>query len=196
MVYQRVAATVIGLGLASAAWAGAGESHGWDYNKVGQDILFHAINFVILAGLLWWFVVPVAQDSVRQRAVTLREDIDTAQSRREAAERRHADLTDRLASIEHEISEMRARATKDAERDAAAIKARAEAAAVALEETVARQIRDESARARAALREEAAEIAVDLAADLLRDRMSEGEQRRLASEFLSTVRAAEEAPHA
>ncbi len=161
-----------------------------------DDIGFHAINLAILLGIFWWAAVPAVRDMVHQRAVVLKDEIGDAQSVRDEASRRHAALTDRLAAIETEISAMRERAEADAARETADIEARAQRAAEGLSETVGRQIRDEAARARQALRAEAVEIAVELAEGILRDQIAEGDQRALASAFLDTVRTAEEGPHA
>lgn len=163
---------------------------------VADDIGFHALNFLLLVGLLVWAGRGPLRDMLHQRALALRTGIDEAQALRAEAVARHEALTARLAALEAEVGEIHARATRDAEAEAARIVERAEAGAARLKETVSRQIRDEAARARQALRAEAVEIAVELAEGILRDQVSADDQQRLAAAFLDTVRSAEEAPHA
>jgi len=161
-----------------------------------DDIGFHAFNFALFAGLLWWFAVPPLRDHAHTRSVAIREDIEEAQSLRDEAARRHTEITDRLAALESELMAIEGRAEADAAHEATQIEARAEAAAASLKETVGRQIRDEAARARQALRAEAVEIAVELAEGILKERVGADDHKALASAFLDTVRAAEEGPHA
>lgn len=175
----------------TANWMDADSDH-----FVLGGVGWHAINFALFVGLLWWFALPPLRDLAHSRSVTIRTDLDEAQSLRDEAARRHTEITDRLAALEAELSAIEGRAEAEAASESARIEERAKAAAAALKETVERQIRDEAARARQALRAEAVEIAVELAEGILKERVGADDQKALASAFLDTVRASEEGPHA
>ncbi len=154
---------------------------------VAGDVLFHAFNFLIFIGLIWWGAGSTVRDSVRARAITIKRDIGEASELRAAAQTRHDGVAARLAALESEIAAMHQRAKDEGVAEEQAIRVRAEAAAKAIAETAQRQIRDESVRARALIRREAVEIAVKLAEEILTKEIQPTDQRRLAQQFLDTI---------
>ena len=56
-------------------------------------------------------------------------------------------------------------------------------------EDLAREIADEGARARRAIRDEAVILAVQLAEGILAGQVQSGDQKRLADEFLNTLKS-------
>jgi F-type H+-transporting ATPase subunit b len=67
------------------------------------------------------------------------------------------------------------------------ILARAEEDAARIAESAERSIRDETERARQALRREVAELSVDLAREKLSAEVNTDDQKRLAGDFIDTV---------
>jgi F-type H+-transporting ATPase subunit b len=67
------------------------------------------------------------------------------------------------------------------------ILARAEEDAARIAESAERSIRDETERARQALRREVAELSVDLAREKLSTEVNTDDQKRLAGDFIDTV---------
>jgi F-type H+-transporting ATPase subunit b len=84
---------------------------------------------------------------------------------------------------------MKADAETDAVKEQEAILARGEEDAARIAESAQRSIRDETDRARQALRREVAELSVGLAREKLTNAVSAEDQNRLTGDFIDTVKA-------
>lgn len=150
---------------------------------------FHFLNFVIYGGLALFFAGPVIRDGLRARAADIKSGILEAAKLRDEAVARDEAVSKRLGALSAEIAEMAARAKTDAAADEARIVERAQDAARRVGETAQRQIADEGARARRAIRDEAVIVAVQLAEGILAGQIQSGDQKRLADEFLNTLKS-------
>lgn len=150
---------------------------------------FHFLNFVIYGGLALFFAGPVIRDGLRSRAAGIKAGIVEAAKLRDEAVARDEAVSKRLGELSAEIAEMAARAKADAAADEARILERAQDAARRVGETAQRQIADEGARARRAIRDEAVVLAVQLAEGILAGQVQSGDQKRLADEFLNTLKS-------
>ena len=83
---------------------------------------------------------------------------------------------------------MKENAETEAQSEQQAILARAEEDAARIAESAQRSIRDETERARQALRREVAELSVDLAREKLSSSVTSDDQNRLAGDFIDTVK--------
>lgn len=158
-------------------------------NYVLTSLGFHFLNFVIYGGLMLAFARPVIRDGLRARAAGIKTGIAEATKLRDEAVARDEAVTKRLAALSQEIADMAARAESDAKAEEARIVARAESAARAAGDTAKRQIADEGARARRAIRDDAVLLAVELAEGILKSQLQAGDQKRLADEFLNTLKS-------
>lgn len=154
---------------------------------VVTPVLFHAINFSLLVGAIWFFAGASIKDAVRARAIIMRSEIDEAAKIKAAAQARHAEIAARMDGLSAEVAALKAKAEADAKSEEAAIARRGEEAAERIAATATRQINDEAARARFALRREAVDLAVSLAEGILKQQVAPADQRRLAEELLSTL---------
>jgi F-type H+-transporting ATPase subunit b len=150
-------------------------------------IAWHAFNFAVLIGLILWLGRSGIKDSLHERAVKIRASVEEAASAKAAAEARQAEIAARLNRLEDEITAMKDRARAEALAEEARIAERADEAARRIAETAQRQIGDEAARARTALRAEAVDLAVKLAEGILRSNVGANDQRRLAEQFLASI---------
>jgi F-type H+-transporting ATPase subunit b len=150
-------------------------------------MVFHALNLLILFGLIGWFARKPIKDAIADRAVTVKKDMDEINALRKQAQDRYAEIETRLQGYEKKLAEMKTDAEKDAVAEAREIAARAERDAAMIQQAAERTIRDETLRARHALRKDAVELAMKIAEQQLRHQITESDQRRLASEFLGTV---------
>lgn len=173
--------------IASAPAFAAGGGHGADDGVPWVKIGFHAINFGILVFILVKFGGPAIMDSLRGRSLTIKRDIQEADTLKREAKARHDELTARLDKVAGELESIRHQAEVDGANEEERMRASAEAAAVRIAETAERQIADETVRARQAIREEAVAQAVELAESILRNNVNADDQKRLASEFLASV---------
>ncbi len=166
----------------SDAWAsGAGDPPDW--NAIG----FHLINFVILASLLTFLLRGKLKEALSNRAARVKGDIDESNRLRKDAMQRFEDLESRLEGFENELAGMKAEAETNALTEQQAIMARAEEDAARIAESAQWSIRDETERARQALRQEVAELSVGLAREKISANVTEDDQSRLTGDFIDTV---------
>ncbi len=152
-----------------------------------DKLIFHAINLLLLFGILFWAVRRPAADFIRERALLIRKRLTDTKALRDDAEKEHAEIEARLAKITDEVANMRARAQTLAEKEHADLVARSHLEAERIAKTAQRNIRDEVVRARNTLRQEAVELAVQLAESTLRDAVNQADQQKLARQFLSSL---------
>ena len=181
----------IGLLIAVPAWLLAnletfpsGSSIPWGF------IARHAFNLALLLGLLAALLRKPIGNAVKARASNIRVAIDEAQALRKDAEARYEMLEGRLSRFEGEMQQMKAEATKHAEQERDAILAQAQREAQAIKNAAEHTIRDETARARQALQQEAVLLAMQLAEERLRSQVASADNQRLTREVLDSMNAA------
>lgn len=153
----------------------------------GTKIGIHAVNLLIILGVLGYFVRRPVADALANRRAEIRRGIEAAEQARAAARARAAAIEARLGAIESEVGQLRAEAEVEATREAEVIARRAAVDVAAVDAAATRAIQDELARARAALRAEAATLAVGLAGELASRNIAEGDHARLTQSFVTTV---------
>ncbi len=153
--------------------------------QAGALVIFLAILVKVAAR-------PIG-DALKNRAATVREQLEEARRLKAEADARAAEMSARLAALDGQISEMKAQAKADAAAEAERIAARAEADVARVKESAERTIREETLRARNDLRAEAVTLAVALAKGTLAKNVSAEDQAKLAREFLATVTTTGEA---
>lgn len=154
---------------------------------VVTDLIFHFINLAILLGVIGYAVRRPVADLFRERARGIRAELTDSARQRDEANQRHQELVARLDKIEGEVDEMSNQAREAAAREEANLIERAEREAARIAEQASRSIRDETTRARNALRREAVELAVQLAENTLRSNVASEDQRALAKDFLDKL---------
>ena len=147
----------------------------------------HAFNLLLYVGIILFFVRRPAQDALRGRALEIRKTITDSAKERDEAKDRHEEVTARLHKLEDEIATMRAEAEADAKLESERMVARAREEAERIAATGQRNIRDEIARARNELRNDAVELAVQLAENTLKEAVTAADQKRLAQDFLASL---------
>lgn len=175
--------------VSGVAFAAGAEHHVETFEEVGSKILFHAINFVLLIALLVWATRGLIRNGLANRAAAIRTDIEASQKLREEAQARFDELQARIDGLAGRISQMEAEAEQAAQTEALAIEERGKREAVLIQEHTERTIRNETERARQALRQEAANIAVELATEQLKSRIGAAENDQLTQQFISAVQS-------
>jgi F-type H+-transporting ATPase subunit b len=166
----------------SDAWAsGSGDPPDW--NAIG----FHLINFVLFVSLLTFLLRGRLRQALANRAARVKGDIDESNRLRKDAMQRFEELEARLEGFENELAGMKADAEANALTEQQAIMARAEEDAARIAESAQWSIRDETERARQALRQEVAELSVGIAREKLAANVNEDDQSRLTGDFIDTV---------
>jgi F-type H+-transporting ATPase subunit b len=167
----------------AAVFAAEGDGEGREL----LTLFWQAVNLAILIGVLVHFAREPIRKFFADRRDTVTHDIDSATSVLEDAESRLAEWQTRADRLEAEVEEIKQAARQRAAAERDHILADAEAAAERIRNDARSAIDHEVARARAALRAEAAELATRLAADLLRANVTEADQRKLVDEFIARV---------
>lgn len=179
-----LAALVMLNGVAFAAGGGHSES----LEDVGSKIIFHAINLAILVGGLYWVANGMIRDALANRAANIAKEIQEATALRDEAQAKYDELMQKIENLSTLIQDMETEAERAASAEAAAIDARAERDVEMLQNTIERTIRDETQRARHALRQEAVTLAVEMAQATLQSQVNTEDQTRLTGEFLQVVK--------
>lgn len=170
--------------LIPTAQAGGGGAGG-DLNAIA----YHALNLFMLIALLTFLLRGKIKDALANRAAGVKRDIDDSNQLRKDAQLRFAELEARLSGFEGELTKMREEAEVAAASERDSIMARAEEDAARISESAERTIRDETERARQALRREVAILSVDIARERLEKQVNADDQKRLAKDFVDTVKS-------
>ena len=180
---RLASALICSLLLPSVAFAAGGEHGGVPWDKIA----LHAVNFVILVGGLYFVARTAINDAVRNRTLAIRNELDEAVRAKAQAQAQFDVLQARLDGFVAELATLRAEGVAESEREAQYIAERTKRDVELTKSNTERIIRDETARARVRLQQDAAELAVRLAEELLKGRMTGDDQSRLAREFLDVV---------
>jgi F-type H+-transporting ATPase subunit b len=150
-------------------------------------VWFHLLNLTILVFVLYRLMRKPFRDFLVKRQDTIREALEKAESARIDAERQNELYRQRLAGLSEEIATLRMQTETVSRAEADQLIASATSMAARIETDTQRLLKDELARARYQLRQEAIDLAIKLAEGLLAGRITESDQRRLAEEYLQRV---------
>jgi F0F1-type ATP synthase membrane subunit b/b' len=186
---KRVAPWVVSamLLLASApAWAAEEAEAPRTFLGLPVD-LWKLANLLLILGLLVYFLGKPFSTHFRKRREDLDEAIDRAATERDRALALASEMTARLASLEKEIAEIRARGAREGEDEKRAQLEAAAREAELLRRNAADEIERRLAAAKADLARAAADLAADRARDVLAGAVTEEDRRRLLDESVRNV---------
>jgi len=155
-----------------------------------RDLLFSALNFALLIGVLVYFARKPIVDFFADRRRRIQDELKAAADLRTEAETRYAKWQRRLMDLESELAEIRATARERAAAEREHILADAAAGAERIRRDALAAVDQELLRARAQLRREAADLALELASEALRRQVTGADQDRLLDEFVATIERA------
>ena len=160
-----------------------------------QKIGLHALNLVILIGVVGFLTRNMIRDGLANRAARVREAIEASDRAQAEARERFAELEQRMAGLESQLADMRKEAEADGARERDLLLAKASSEAESIRAGVARAVRSETEQARVALRAHVAELAVRLASEQAAASITDADHVRLTRDFLGTVSSATEVSH-
>lgn len=181
---MRRATPILALALAFAPGAPAAAAEGG--GTLG-DLVWPAVNLLILLAALFVFARRPIQDFFAARQDRIRDDLDAAARALTEAESRHTEWQRKLAMLDADIARIREQARERAEAERVNVLADASAAAERIRRDARAAVDQELRRAREELRLEAAELAVELAAEMLRARVNDADRSRLLDDFIETI---------
>jgi F-type H+-transporting ATPase subunit b len=183
---KRLLGAVIWAGLVVAVPAGfaqEGES-AKEASAGGHEEMWKWANFLVLAGIIGYFVGKNGGPFFAARSRQIRKDLIEAAEVRKDAEARAADVDRRLAHLEADIAGLRAESQREAQEEMERIRQRTVGEVAKIEANAGQEIASAGKAARMELKRYAAKLAIGLAEHKIRDRMTPQVQDELAGDFV------------
>ena len=185
-VVAPLAASLFSVSVAFAAEEGGAHQGGGVHIPWG-DVIKQAINFLLLAGVLVYFLRKPVSSFLKERSDLLRKSIDDAAKARAEAAEKLAAIEARTAKLAEEIAGMNAKMDVEAAAEARRLQ---ETAAVEISRIRAQSEftgEQEVKKAREELRREASLLSARAAEELVRKTLSPEDQDRLVRENLEKI---------
>jgi F-type H+-transporting ATPase subunit b len=151
-----------------------------------------ALNFAVIAGVVFWFSKKKLPQAFRNRTASIQKAMEEARKASEEANRRLGDIESRLSRLDSEVEEMRA----SAEREATAEEERIKVAAAEEARKIIASAEQEIAAAAKSARRELTAYAADLAVALARKQIQvdAATDQALVSNFARHIAASGDVP--
>jgi F-type H+-transporting ATPase subunit b len=181
----RTAALVVTTALVAIAppALAAGDAHG----PTTMDLVWQAINLAILLVVLFVLARKPVQAYFAERRNEIKNDIEAAANLLDDGERRFKEWQGKIVDLGTELETIRSDTRLRAEQERELIVAAAHDSADRIKADAMVSIEQETRRAQAELRKEAAHLAVDLAEEILRNQVEDRDRDRLADEFITRI---------
>jgi F-type H+-transporting ATPase subunit b len=168
----------------SILWAAGG---GDEELESGFTLAMRAVNFILLAGLLYYLLKKPIRNFLDQRQQGVREALEEAQRARQEAEARYKEMERKLAQASKEMEELKGMLVEQGrvEKEKILTNARREAEKIRRQAELA--VEQELKKAQQFLREEAVELATQLAEALLKERIESKDHERLITDYVESL---------
>lgn len=153
------------------------------------DLVLRIINFVVLAGVLIYYLRKPIANAIRNSIETVRTLLREAEESRIASEAHMKEAEEKLAGVDKEIKDLLTAARKEGEAERERILSEAAHALDKLKAEAAMAIELELKKAQDILRKEAAEAAVNLAEEIISKQVTPEDQARFVTEYLEKLEA-------
>jgi F-type H+-transporting ATPase subunit b len=173
------------VGFASEGGEGA---HHVDTARQLKDFGWRVLDFGALLALVIWALKKVnVKGTLAARQASIDKALQEAADAKEAAEKKFAEYSAKLAAANKEIDEIYTAIRTEGEAEKVRIIAEARVTAEKIKEQAAQAANQEVFRARTELRAEAVRLAVELAEQSIREKIVQADQDRLVGEYLTKV---------
>jgi F-type H+-transporting ATPase subunit b len=151
--------------------------------------ILKALNLILFAGLLFYFLGPPIRGALDARRQKIRGSLNEAAERRAKADHLAADIQARLDQIEKEVGSILERASVEGERQKQEMitQGRAEAEKVLAQAKVA--VDAQLRQAKSELTEYAGQLAAERALTILETQMTDADRRKLFAEGVEEIRS-------
>jgi F-type H+-transporting ATPase subunit b len=167
-----------------------GGGHGAGHEAGLPTVVYlQAFNFVLYAGVLFYFLRKPVKSYFSGRGVAFNEALVKAKAAKEEAEAKKREVAARLGQLSSTAEQQVAQAKADAEALRVRILKDAEDISRNLRNEAARTAEFEVERAKNELRQDLLNQSVALSSKILQERMAEGDQKRLQTEFVDKIGA-------
>ncbi len=176
--------------LPAAVFAAAGE--GSTTGRQLYDLVMRIINFVILFGVLIYFLRKPARNFIENSVETIRKLITDADETQKIAEAKMKEAEEKLAGLSREIDELMEHAREESEAEKARVLSEAEEAVEKLKREASQAIQQELKKSQEELRNEVAEIAVTIAREIIQENIQEKDHTRFIAEYLEKLEGSQQ----
>jgi F-type H+-transporting ATPase subunit b len=192
-----VAMNVVALGLAFTSRPALAQEHEAAQRKAGEkeesfaekhELALKWANFLLLAGLLGYFIGKNAGPFFAARSAGIRKDMDESLRQREQAEAKAADVDRRLADLEEDIAALRGHSEAEAQAESERMAQHTTAEIAKIQAHAEREIASAGKAARMALKRYSAELAMALAEQKVRARMTPDTEDALVQGFVRNLK--------
>ena len=192
-----VAMNVVALGLAFTSRPALAQEHEAAQQKAGEkeesfaekhELALKWANFLLLAGLLGYFIGKNAGPFFAARSAGIRKDMDESLRQREQAEAKAADVDRRLANLEKDIAALRGQSETEAQAETERMAQHTAAEIAKIQAHAEREIASAGKAARMALKRYSAELAMGLAEQKVRARMTPDTEDALVQGFVRNLK--------
>jgi F-type H+-transporting ATPase subunit b len=149
--------------------------------------IYRWINFLIFVGVLVWFFAKKTPAYFRSRQEAIADAIAESARAREEAERQERAAEQKMASLDREVADLRARAKEESAAEAQRIRALAQEEAKRIDQAGQMEIRAAERAAQAELKTIAARLAIDRAEALLHDQVNSQAESNLFRGFVAAL---------
>ncbi|HVK60190.1 MAG TPA: ATP synthase F0 subunit B, partial [Bdellovibrionales bacterium] len=174
------------LSLVSSLAFGATAGHGAE-GGIPSSVMYQAINFILYAGLLTYFLRKPIKNYFAGREVTFKSALTKAQAARNEAEQRKREIQTRINDLESSSAASIEKARVESEALKTRIVAEAQALSKNLKEEAHKTAAFEILRAKNELREDLLNQSILLSKKILTEKIVEQDQRRLQTEFAEKI---------
>jgi len=149
--------------------------------------VWHAINFVILFGAIFWFTRRALVVAVRNKRDATAKNIEEATRLRDEMKKKFEEYDVRMRNIDERMSAIVSEAKTESEAEMAKMVAEAAVVGARIRDDAKLIADQEIARAKRELQDEQIARAAELAEQILKSSITKEDQARLADEFMSRV---------
>jgi len=165
----------------------AGDGHGASNEVLLKDFIYRTINFVVMAGIIYYFTAKLFRKAMADRRQKIEKDLEEARTARTEAEAKYQEMTVKLQKASEEMEKIRQSIQREGEIEKEKILANAHRAAEKIRADAEKMAAREVERAKSGLRQEASRLAIALAGELLKKNVNAEDQERFVSEYLKNV---------
>ena len=173
--------------------AAPADQHGEDAEHgVLSGLFWPTLNFIVLAGGLWWFLRKPFGNYLRDRHTSIRKELVEAANVKAAAAAQLEEIDRKLRALPGEIDALKERGGREIQAEEQRIAAAAAADRERLLEQTRHEISVQLRIAKRELVEHTADLAVQLAGDRLQHQIRADDQDRLVDRYLEQVKRSED----
>ena len=158
-----------------------GNTFNWRY------VFEHAVNLVILLGVLVYFLKDSVRNFLVERKGSISSEIDHAQHTIAEAKKKYEEYDKKLKGIEDEINSIKESIINQGQAEREEIIRQANLASNSIKKEAQETIQFESERAKQEIQSEVVTLALQIAEKVIKENLTETEKQRFIDEFTNKV---------